>query len=215
KGKKFDICFVVDPDADRLALISDKGEYLSEEFTQALAAYNYLEYKRGPVVTNLSSSMLMDFITRKFKVPLYRSSVGEANVVSLMKAKRAVIGGEGNGGVIWPDAHYGRDSLAGIFLILDLLSRKNIKLSELIKDFPEYVILKSKKYSETGYVDISRIKKEFPNCSIDERDGIKLIFEDSWIHIRASGTEPVIRVIAESLSLKKSKELITRIINLI
>ncbi|MDD3626998.1 MAG: phosphoglucosamine mutase [bacterium] len=214
-GKKFDLCFVVDPDADRLAIISDKGEYISEEFTQALAAFSYLEYKRGPIVTNLSSSMLMDYVAEEYRVPIYRSKVGEANVVEMMKAKRAVIGGEGNGGVIWPDAHYGRDSLAGMFLILDLLSRKKIKLSELIKNFPEYIIMKAKKYSETGYVDIGKIKKEFPDCGIDETDGIKLLLKNAWVHIRASATEPVVRVIAESTTQKQVKDLINKVLTLI
>ncbi len=215
KGKRFDICFVVDPDADRLAIINDHGEYISEEFTQALASYSVLEYKKGPIVTNLSSSMLMNYIGDSYKVPVFRSSVGEANVVMMMKQHRAVIGGEGNGGVIFPPAHYGRDSLVGMLLILDLLARKKVKLSKLLEKFPTYHIIKAKKYSENGYVDRDLILNYFPDGEIDDRDGIKITFKDSWVHIRASATEPVIRVIAEACSKKKANNLIEKVLNII
>lgn len=215
KRKRFNVCFVLDPDADRLAIIDEKGRYVSEEFTQVLAAESVLRYKKGPLVTNLSSSRLLDDLGIRYEVPVFRSPVGEANVVAAMKRHNAVIGGEGNGGVIWPDAHLGRDALSGILLILDLMATTGKKISDLVSVYPKYRMVKTKVYSKTGIIDVRRIKDLFSSGKINTRDGVKVIFPDSWIHIRPSGTEPVIRVIAEALTLKKSKSMINEVLKLI
>lgn len=210
KQKKLDIGFAQDPDADRLAVISDKGAPIGEELTLALAVRFILSYKKkGPIVTNLSASRVLDDIADEFKVRLSRSKVGESNVVSEMKKRGAVIGGEGNGGVIFPKINYGRDSFVGMGLILEYMAKSGKKISQIIKELPHYAMEKKKfecPFSKTSDV-LSAMKIVFKNENIDTTDGIKVIRPSSWVHIRSSNTEPIIRVIIEAKTKKEINKL--------
>jgi phosphomannomutase len=194
-----DIGFVLDPDADRLALIDEAGRYIGEELTLALAVLFRLRRERGPVVVNMSSSRVSEDIAMQFGCPFYRSAVGEANVVEKMREVGAVIGGEGNGGVIDPRVGWVRDPFIGMGLILNLMAEANKKLSELVAELPKYWIVKDK-----YRVDQDRLPKLFaaltshwPDAKANRVDGLRLDWQDRWVHIRPSNTEPIVRVIAE------------------
>lgn len=206
-----DVGFAVDPDVDRLAIVSEKGIPLGEEYTLALATDFILSQRPGPVAVNASTSMAIDAIAKKYDVPVFRTKIGEIHVSTKMKAVNAVIGGEGNGGVILPDIHYGRDAITGIVLTLQAIVSGNKKMSEIKQSLPEFVMIKNKIKVEG--IDTSRIikaiKKDFRNSNIDETDGIKVIFSDSWIQIRKSNTEPIIRLMAEARNEKDAKKLIS------
>jgi len=198
-----DAGFAMDPDADRLVLVDEKGAVLSEEMTFALCADHVLSLKRGDIVTNYSTSMLSDWIAGKYGVHCYRTKVGEANVTAGIFNHKAVIGGEGNGGIIYPAINPARDSLAGMALILEMMAKRNKHLSELTYELPHYFMLKEKIETPlTAEIIFGRIKKEFPNAVIDDTDGIRLDWDEKgariWIHIRPSNTEPVFRIIGES-----------------
>jgi len=214
KQKRADIGFAQDPDADRLAIISENGVPLGEEYSVALAVQFVLGKKKGTVVVNLSTSRMIDDIARKFKSRVVRTKIGEINVVEGMKRHRAIIGGEGNGGVIDPRAHYGRDSLAGMGLILQYLAESGERISTLAESIPRYYLVKrkigcpedkKKKVLET-------MERKFAGEKLDRRDGIKVIRESSWVHIRLSGTEPVIRVFAEARTAKEAKGIVNSIL---
>lgn len=207
KDNGADLGIVVDPDADRLALITDGGHYLSEELTQVVAADFIWRFRSGPFVTNLSSSRAIDDVAHTYSEDVYRSAVGEINVVKKMQEVGAVIGGEGNGGVILPDLHYGRDGLAGTAIVLQHLANENLSLSELRKSLPVYFIEKRK--ADIGELDPDTLLESLANRYRGERistvDGLKIDFDEGWVHLRKSNTEPIIRVYAEA-SLRVTAE---------
>ncbi|MBN2017766.1 MAG: phosphoglucosamine mutase [Candidatus Cloacimonetes bacterium] len=215
KQNHADAGFATDPDVDRLSLVSDKGIALGTEFTLLLAEKYVLSQKKGNIATNLSSSMASDQIAQENGVEIFRSAVGEINVAEIMKAHECVIGGEGNGGVILPDLHFTRDAPLGMALILSYMATSKKKLSELAAEIPRYYIYKTKCELQP-HIDFDKIsasiKKDYFKQKLDEQDGIKIIDPEYWIHIRKSGTEPIVRVIAESDSETRSKELCDNII---
>ena len=203
-----DIGFACDPDADRLVLVDGGGKVLSEELTLALAGDFVLGRQKGPVVVNLSTTRLIDDIASKHGVASFRSPVGEANVTALMKEKGAVIGGEGNGGVIYPAIHYGRDAMTGIALILQHLAETGESLSEIAGSLPSYSIVKEKFEFEgdwNGYME--RLKERFRG-TYNDSDGIRIDMGEGWVHVRRSNTEPVVRIIAEAGSEERASELV-------
>ncbi len=212
-----DVGFALDPDGDRLSLVSEKGHAIGEEYTLALSTGFVLGKIKGDVVCNLSTSQMIDDIAERAGVKVHRSSVGEINVVRLMEKVDAVFGGEGNGGVILPELHYGRDAFLGMALILALLTESNRTLSEETVRIPRYSMLKEKipleDSNRSQWQDM--ITGSFPDAQIDEQDGLKFIWDDRWVHVRASNTEPILRVMAEAPSLEESKTLIRQIFDLI
>ncbi|MGI6719126.1 MAG: phosphoglucosamine mutase [Bacteroidales bacterium] len=218
KDKKCDVGFAVDPDVDRLALISQDGSYFGEEYTLVACADFVLRKNNGNTVSNLSSSRALKDITEKYNAKYYASAVGEVNVSTKMKAVNAVIGGEGNGGVILPELHYGRDALLGIALILSFLAESGKKLSVIRESYPYYYMAKEK-ISIKKDTDFSKIKEfvknEISEGEFNEEDGLKIDFKDSWIHLRTSNTEPIIRVYSEAKSLEEAKNIAKKMIDLI
>jgi phosphomannomutase len=199
KESKADIGIVVDPDVDRLVLITDKGEPFIEENTITQIVQFVLSRKKGNVVVNLSTTRAVEDVAKKFGCSVFRSPVGEANVVKKMKEVDAVIGGEGSGGVIFPELHYGRDALVGIALTLQHLSDYGKSLSSLKNDLPQYYIIK-KKIEVTKNPDelIQKLTDHFSNQKINTEDGLRVDFDDHWVHFRKSNTEPIIRIIVEA-----------------
>ncbi|MCE7858052.1 MAG: phosphoglucosamine mutase, partial [Ignavibacteria bacterium CHB3] len=199
KSAKVDFGIVVDPDVDRLVLISDKGEPFIEENTITQIVQFILSRKKGNVVVNLSTTRAVDDIAAKYGCSVFRSPVGEANVVKKMKEVNAVIGGEGSGGIIFPELHYGRDALVGIALTLQYLSDYGKSISELKKELPQYFIVK-KKIEVTKNPDevISKLTDNFSNQKINTEDGLRVDFDDHWVHFRKSNTEPIVRIIVEA-----------------
>ena len=217
KKEGADIGFAQDPDGDRLAVVSEQGVPIGEEKTLVFAAEAVLRRHRGPVVANLSTTSLLDVVAKRFRVPVRRTKVGEVHVVEGMKRARAVIGGEGNGGVIWPDVHYGRDSYVGMALILSYLLERRTTVSKLADEYPPYRMLKMK-YScgPKEYAVLEReARRRFRGGRSDERDGLKILTGDGWIHIRRSGTEPVVRVIVEGTTPEKAQAFAKEIGNVI
>ncbi|MEO2084878.1 MAG: phosphoglucosamine mutase [Marinoscillum sp.] len=215
KKGKYDVGIVVDPDADRLCLIDEKGIPFGEEYTLVAAAEFVLSSSdSNNTCSNLSSSLALKVITEKHGGIYYTSAVGEINVVEKMKKENAIIGGEGNGGVIYPKTHYGRDSLIGIVLILSLLAERNIPLSALKKTLPQFSIVKKKLNFDGNIKNVLEFfKQEYLKCKITTIDGIRIDFHNSWVHVRKSNTEPVIRVIAEAVSLKEASRLAKEIMS--
>ena len=209
KDEQADIGIVVDPDADRLALVANGGHYVSEELTQVLAADFLLRHRKGPLVTNLSSSRALEDIGANYGVDVYRSAVGEINVVDKMKEVGAVLGGEGNGGVILPDLHYGRDALVGTAMILQHLSNLGTTLADLRALMPQYTMTKGK--IPLGDIDadgaLLALKEKYQHERISTVDGLKIDFEDGWVHLRKSNTEPIARIYTEAKTLHRAKEL--------
>jgi phosphomannomutase len=210
KQGKFDIGFVVDPDVDRLALFCENGEMYGEEYTLVTVADYILQHTKGNTVSNLSSTRALRDVTEKYGCTYYPAAVGEVNVVTKMKEKGAVIGGEGNGGVIYPEAHYGRDALVGIALILTYLAKKGCTTSELRKSLPNYVISKNRIDLEPG-VDVDalleKVKEAHKGEQITDIDGVKIDFPDKWIHLRKSNTEPIIRIYTEAATKEEADAL--------
>lgn len=207
--------FVVDPDVDRLAIINEDGTMFGEEYTLVAVADYILQNNPGNTVSNLSSSRALQEITCKYKKKYEASAVGEVNVVAKMKEIQAVIGGEGNGGIIYPELHYGRDALVGIALFLTHLAKSGKKCSVLRKTYPEYVISKNKmQLSDHIEMDsiLSIIKYSNINSKIITTDGIKIEYPEGWVHLRKSNTEPVMRIYAESYTKEKADELAKNII---
>ncbi|SNY99514.1 phosphoglucosamine mutase [Flagellimonas pacifica] len=200
KEKKLDLGIAVDPDVDRLALVSDEGTPIGEENTLVLAADYVLTKKKGALVANMSSTMALKDIAKKHGVMFKDSPVGEVHVVEVMKKNQAVIGGEGNGGIIYPELHYGRDALVGIALLLSHLATSKKKLSKMVSELPNYLMRKEKiQLSQEVNLEelFSCLKNKNTGTSIDEKDGLKIYYPEGWVHLRKSNTEPIIRLYAE------------------
>jgi phosphomannomutase len=205
-----DVGFAVDPDVDRLALVSDEGRAIGEDYTLALAARVVLRHRRGPVVTNLSTSRVVEDVAVAAGVPVIRAPVGEVNVAVRMRSENAPIGGEGNGGVILSEVHLGRDAPVGVALILQLLVEEGRPLSRIVRELPRYVIVKDKLDRPTASLDsvYDALRGAFPGAAADTQDGLRLAWADRWVHVRPSGTEPIVRVIAEAPTAEEAGELI-------
>ena len=206
------IGFAVDPDVDRLALVSDEGAAIGEDYTLALAVRLVLRHRRGPVVTNLSTSRVVEDAAAEAKVPVVRAPVGEVNVAVRMRDEHSPIGGEGNGGVILSEVHLGRDAPVGAALILQLLHEEGRPLSQIVADMPRYVIVKDKLDRPNASLDIvyDALRSAFPGAVADSQDGLRLSWPDRWVHVRPSGTEPIVRVIAEAPTNQEAVELVKR-----
>ena len=210
---KADLGVVVDPDVDRLALITEEGEMFGEEYTLVACADYYLGKKKGNVVSNLSSSRALRDIAEKHGVEYAAAAVGEVNVVTKMKEVNAVIGGEGNGGVIFPELHYGRDALVGVVLFLSLLVEKGITVSALRRSYPAYFMSKNKIQLTTGLNPdkvLHAMQEKYAHEQITTIDGLKIDFPFSWVHLRKSNTEPIIRIYTEAKSQAEADALATR-----
>ena len=211
-----DFGIAVDPDVDRLAFMDEKGELFGEEYTLVACADYVLSHKKGNTVSNLSSTRALSDVTAKHGGTYTASAVGEVNVVAAMKANNAIIGGEGNGGIILPESHYGRDALVGIALFLSLLSEKQISVSALKKTYPLYFMSK-KKIDLNPSIDVdallSAMEKSYQNETLTTVDGVKIDFLDSWVHLRKSNTEPIIRIYTEAPSQAQADALADRFIS--
>ncbi|HEV7993032.1 MAG TPA: phosphoglucosamine mutase [Gemmatimonadaceae bacterium] len=207
-----DIGLAVDPDVDRLAIVSDEGRAIGEDYTLALAARLVLRHRRGPVVTNLSTSLLVEDVAREAGVEAIRAPVGEVNVAVRMREERSPIGGEGNGGVILPEVHLGRDAPIGAALLLQLLVEDGRKVSDIARSLPSYVIVKDKLARPNVSLDAvyGALRSAFPDAGADMQDGLRLAWADRWVHVRPSGTEPIVRVIAEAPDEAQARELVRR-----
>lgn len=210
---KADLGVVVDPDVDRLALITEEGEMFGEEYTLVACADYYLGKKKGNVVSNLSSSRALRDIAEKHGVEYAAAAVGEVNVVTKMKEVNAVIGGEGNGGVIFPELHYGRDALVGVVLFLSLLVEKGITVSALRRSYPAYFMSKNKIQLTSGLNPdkvLLAMQEKYAHEQITTIDGLKIDFPFSWVHLRKSNTEPIIRIYTEAKTQAEADDLATR-----
>lgn len=212
--EKAHLGIVVDPDVDRLAIVNEDGSMFGEEYTLVACADYVLKHTKGNTVSNLSSSRALRDITEKHKGNYYASAVGEVNVVEVMKATKAVIGGEGNGGIIYPNAHYGRDSLVGVALFLSHLANQKISCKALRDLYPSYFMSKNK-IELTPMVNVDKILQEVTNMYATEKintiDGVKIDFENEWIHLRKSNTEPIIRIYTESTTQENADALARKI----
>ena len=218
KEEKADLGIALDPDVDRLVFVCENGLLFGEENTIVACSDYVLSKTKGSTVSNMSSSMSLELISKKHGCDYHSSKVGEINVVEKMKEVNAIIGGEGNGGVIYPESHYGRDALVGIVIFLSHLSELNIKTSELLDIYPKFYMIKDKiNLNENFDFDQLKIRmKEFyKEQDIDLRDGVKIKFDESWLHIRKSNTEPIIRIYTEAKSQLKCNEIIEDFKNLI
>jgi len=206
---KVDAGFCQDPDADRLALIDETGRYVGEEYTVAICINHVLQRQRGPIVVNCASSRVNDDIARRYGVPLFRSAVGEPNVVDCMLEHNAVFGGEGNGGPIDPQVGLVRDSFVGMALVLDAMAARGMKLSQLADELPRYHIVKSKATVPPEKVPaaLDALEKHFAESVPDRLDGLRLDWPDRWLLVRPSNTEPVVRVIAEAPTAEQARQL--------
>ena len=221
KAGGYDLGIVVDPDVDRLAFIQEDGKMFGEEYTLVSVADYVLSHTPGTTVSNLSSTRALRDVTEKHGGSYSAAAVGEVNVTTKMKEVGAVIGGEGNGGVIYPESHYGRDALVGIALFLSSLAQKGCKVSELRKTFPEYFIAKNR-IDLTPDTDVdailAKVKEMYsaqPDVTVNDIDGVKLDFPDKWVHLRKSNTEPIIRVYSEAHSMDEADDLGKKIMQVV
>ncbi len=215
REKGADVGFVVDPDVDRLVIVNEDGSMFGEEYTLVAVADYVLSRSPGNTVSNLSSTRALRDVTEKAGGTYTAAAVGEVNVVEAMKASHAVIGGEGNGGVIYPGLHYGRDALVGIALFLSHLAASGMKCSELRKSYPDYHNSKNKIELQPGVdVDdiIRKVREKYREYPVNDRDGIRIDFDREWVHLRKSNTEPIIRIISESTTAARADELASRMI---
>jgi len=207
KSGKADVGFVVDPDVDRLAIVMENGEMFVEEYTLVAVADYVLGRTPGATVSNLSSSRALRDVSAAYGCSYSAAAVGEVNVVAEMKRTGAVIGGEGNGGVIYPELHYGRDALVGVALFLTLLAKSGKKVSDLKKTYPQYSIAKNK-IELTPEIDVDALlqamKEKYSSEKVTDIDGVKIDFADSWVHLRKSNTEPIIRIYSEAATMEKA-----------
>ena len=208
KAGKADVGFVVDPDVDRLAIVCEDGSMFGEEYTLVAVADYVLQRTPGNTVSNLSSTRALRDVTVKHNGSYEASAVGEVNVVTKMKATNAVIGGEGNGGIIYPASHYGRDALVGIALFLTHLANEKKSVSELRKTYPEYYISKNK-IELTPAIDVDAllqaIKNNYQQYEVNDIDGVKIDFPTGWVHLRKSNTEPIIRIYSEAGTMEQAE----------
>ena len=215
---KADVGFVVDPDVDRLAIICENGDMFGEEYTLVSVADYVLSKTPGNTVSNMSSTRALSDVTVKYGGSYSASAVGEVNVTTEMKRTNAVIGGEGNGGVIYPASHYGRDALVGIALFLSSLAQKGCKVSELRATFPEYCISKNR-IDLTPEIDVDKVleavKEKYAGERINDKDGVKIDFADGWVHLRKSNTEPIIRVYSEAATMEEADALAKKVIDVV
>ena len=215
---KADVGFVVDPDVDRLAIICENGDMFGEEYTLVSVADYVLSKTPGNTVSNMSSTRALSDVTIKHGGSYSASAVGEVNVTTEMKRTNAVIGGEGNGGVIYPASHYGRDALVGIALFLSSLAQKGCKVSELRATFPEYCISKNR-IDLTPEIDVDKVleavKEKYAGERINDKDGVKIDFADGWVHLRKSNTEPIIRVYSEAATMEEADALAKKVIDVV
>jgi phosphomannomutase len=214
KKETFDLGFVVDPDVDRLAIVMENGEMFGEEYTLVAVADYVLQHKKGNTVSNLSSSRALRDVSEKYGVTYSAAAVGEVNVVEKMKETNAVIGGEGNGGIILPELHYGRDALTGIALFLSFMAKTKLKCSEIKALYPNYVMLKNK-IELTKDIDVNEILKKvaqkYTAYNPNTIDGVKIDFERSWVHLRTSNTEPIIRIYVEAENETAAEQIMNEI----
>ena len=226
KGGKADVAFVVDPDVDRLAMICENGVMYGEEYTLVTVADYVLKHTPGNTVSNLSSTRALRDVTRKYGMEYSASAVGEVNVVTKMKATNAVIGGEGNGGVIYPASHYGRDALVGIALFLSHLAHERqqtpgLTVSQLRQRYPEYAIAKNRiDLDASTDVDaiLAKVKEMYnnePGTEVNDIDGVKIDFPEKWVHLRKSNTEPIIRVYSEAATMEAADEIGKKIMDVV
>jgi phosphomannomutase len=214
KRQRAAVGFAQDPDADRLAIVDENGTYIGEEYSLVLCAYWIMSKKPGVVTaTNLSTSRMLDDIAAKFSGSVVRTPVGEANVVQAMLKENAIIGGEGNGGVIDPRIVPGRDSLVGMAYVLNLMADSGKTISQLVAELPKYEIVKTK--FECRREDANRaveaLKKEFASEKVDTQDGIRIDWDRAWVHARASNTEPIMRIIAEAPDRAEAEKRIAQV----
>ena len=219
REEKADIGFATDPDADRLAIVNNTGFPIGEESTLVLAVESYLKFYKDSqtIVTNLSTSMGVDVIAKKYNSTVERSSVGEINVVEKMKELGSTIGGEGNGGVILKESHLGRDSLVASALVLSHLAHSNLPLNKIMDTLPSFIMIKDKITLEND-IEFNDIKDQFKNetnITFIEGDGLKILWENKWVHIRKSNTEPIIRIISEAIDSTTAEGLIDSIQNIL
>lgn len=212
KEFRADLGLAQDADADRLALVDEKGRPLGEDLTLTLAVAHVLGKKRGPVVVNLSTSMAIDDLAARYRVPVIRTRIGEINVVETMLEEGAVIGGEGNGGVIWPEIHPCRDSLTAAGLVLEMLAGSRETISAAAAEFKKYRLLKDRIDcpAELAFRTVVELRRRYQSENISTLDGLKISWPDSWVHIRPSNTEPIIRLLAEARSPARSRRLIEK-----
>lgn len=210
KKHKAAIGFATDPDVDRLAIVSDEGKAIGEDYTLALATRVVLRHRKGAVVTNLSTSRVVDDMAAESGAKVTRAPVGEVNVALKMREVGAVIGGEGNGGVILPELHLGRDAPLGVALLLQLMHEDKEPVSRMVRRFPHYAIIKDKLDRPAKPLDevYAALTKAFPDADADTQDGLRLAWSNKWIHVRPSGTEPIVRVIAEAPSREEAQALV-------
>ena len=215
QSEKADLGITVDPDVDRLAFVCEDGSMFGEEYTLVAVADYVLSRTPGSTVSNLSSTRALKDVTESYGMSYFSSAVGEVNVVEKMKEQAAVIGGEGNGGIIYPDLHYGRDSLVGIALFLSHLARTKTSMTSLRASYPNYVISKNK-IELTQEINVDKILNQmtelYSDKEIDTIDGVKIHFDQEWVHLRKSNTEPIIRIYSESKSEEKAEQLAQEII---
>ncbi len=206
------IGFAQDPDADRLAVVDEQGVYIGEEYTLALSAMHLLG-SGDKVVTNLSTSRMVDDIAEKAGASVLRTPVGEANVASVMTQQQAALGGEGNGGVIWPKVCGVRDSLVGMALMLEMLAKRDLPLSGLVKQTPAYAIVKDKAAVSQSLLDQigEKLKEKYIDQKLDTQDGMRVDWPDRWVHVRPSNTEPIIRIIAEAAQEEQAQSLVNEV----
>lgn len=208
-----DVGFAQDMDADRLAIVNEQGTPIGEDYTLVLAALYVLGRQRGPVVANLSTTTALEDVAKKFDCPLFLTKIGEVNVTDKMQQQNAVIGGEGNGGVIYPRINFARDSLVGMALVLHLLAESGKTVSQLLDQFPRYTVVKEKIVcpSEKIPAVLRMLRQEYGEFPLDTRDGVKVTLPEGWFLVRGSNTEPIIRIVAESRSESQAREIVTRI----
>ncbi|HEY6248299.1 MAG TPA: phosphoglucosamine mutase [Pyrinomonadaceae bacterium] len=200
KTHKADIGFAQDMDADRLAIVSERGEPIGEDYTLVLAVAHVLSKESGPVVANLSTTSALEFVTQQHGSILHRTRIGEANVTECMQREAAVIGGEGNGGVIYPRINFARDSLVGMALTLHMLAERYVSLSEILAGLPRLVMIKEKLPCPSNKIPevLKMVREKYSDSKLDLRDGVKVFLPNGWLHVRGSNTEPIIRLTAEA-----------------
>ena len=214
KEHQADVGFAQDMDADRLAIVSEQGEPIGEDYTLVLATLYVLGREKGPVVANLSTTSAVADVAKRFGCPVFFTKIGEVNVTGAMQQHRAVIGGEGNGGVIYPRINFARDSLVGIALVLHLLAESGKSVTELLADIPRYTVVKEKMACPSDRIAgvLKTVRQHFAGYEMDTRDGVKVMTGDGWLLVRGSNTEPIIRIVAEAKTEAGARELVNSVI---